>query len=81
MATLAALAFIVFLFWHLNMHYMNVLFAVLGFRVFTVYAPMDGNPLTGKGSIILITKRVAISPGEKITAYRLSDTVCLEVEE
>ena len=26
--TLAALAFIVFLFWHLNLHYMNLLFAV-----------------------------------------------------
>jgi hypothetical protein len=32
----------VFLFWHLNLHYMNLLFAALGFRVFTVYPPADG---------------------------------------
>ena len=30
-ASFAALAFIVFLFWHLNLHYMNLLFAALGF--------------------------------------------------
>ena len=47
-ATLAALAFIVFLFWHLNLHYMNLLFAVRGLRVFTVYPPADGNALTAR---------------------------------
>ncbi len=79
-ATLAALAFIVFLFWHLNLHYMNLLFAVLGYRVFTVYPPADGNPLTGKTRHAVITRRVSLSHGEKLTTYRLSDTVYLEAE-
>jgi len=79
-ATVAALAFIVFLFWHLNLHYMNLLFAALGFRVFTVYPPADGNPLTGKTRHALITRRVSLASGDRIVAYRLSDTVYLEAE-
>jgi hypothetical protein len=78
--TLAALSFIVFLFWHLNLHYMNLVFAVLGYRVFTVYPSADGNPLTGRTRYAVITHRVSLSQGEKITTYRLSDTVYLEAE-
>lgn len=76
--SLAALAFIVFLFWYLNLHYVNFLFALFGYRVFTVYAPVDGQPLSGKTPYALITRRVALVPGEHIVAYRLSDTVYLE---
>lgn len=75
----AALAFIVFLFWHLNLHYMNLLFAALGYRVFTVYPPDDGNPITGKTSLAVITRRVSLTVGERFVAYRLSDTVYVEV--
>jgi hypothetical protein len=78
-ASLAALAFILFLFWHLNLHYMNLIFAVLGHRVFTV-SPPDGNPLTGRTRQAVITRRVSLEPGDKIFAYRLSNTVYLEVE-
>lgn len=77
-AALAALAFIVFLFWHLNLHYMNVLFAVFGYYVFTVYPREGDNPLSGKTSLVLITKRVAVPDGERIKAYRLSNTVYFE---
>ncbi len=79
-ASVAALAFIVFLFWHLNLHYMNLLFAALGYRVFTVYPPADGNPLTGKTRHAVITRRVSLASGERLIAYRLSDTVYLEAE-
>ena len=79
-ATLAAVSFIVFLFWHLNLHYMNLAFAVFRYRVFTVYPPVDGNPLTGKARCVVITRRVSLSPNEKLTTYRVSDTVYLEVE-
>lgn len=79
-ATVAALAFIVFLFWHLNLHYMNLIFAARGFRVFTVYPPTDGNPLTGKTRYAVITRRVSLAPGDRLVAYRLSDTVYLEAD-
>lgn len=77
-SSLAALAFIVFLFWHLNLHYMNLVFAARGYRVFTVYPPVDTNRLTGKASFALITRRVTLVAGDRVTAYRLSDTVYLE---
>ena len=79
-ATLAALTFIVFLFSHLNLHYMNLLFALRGLRVFTVYPPADRNPLTAKTRQALITRRVSLTPGEQVIAYRLSDTVYLEAD-
>ena len=75
---LAALAFIVFLFWNLNLHYMNIVFAAAGYRVFTVYPPMDDNPFSGRTSNVLITKRVVLVSGKHIIAYRLSDTVFFE---
>lgn len=80
-AALAALGFIVFLFWHLNLHYMNLLFAALGYRVFTLYPPADGNPLSGRTAQILITRRVSVLAGDRVTAYRISDTVYFEVNE
>lgn len=79
-ATIAAVAFIVFLFWHLNLHYMNLIFAARGFRVFTISPLPDGNPLTSKTSNAFITKRVAISPGDRLVGYRLSNTVYLEAD-
>lgn len=82
MATaLVALAFIVFLFWHLNLHYMNVLFAAFGYHVFTIYPVKEGGPLSGKVSLVLITKRVSVPDGEKLEAYRLSNTVYFESGE
>lgn len=77
-ATLAALIFIIFLFWHLNLHYMNVLFALFGYRVFTLYPPKAENPISGKESKVLITRRTYIPEGEKLDVYRLSDTVYFE---
>lgn len=80
-ALLSALAFVVFLFWHLNLHYMNILFAIRGYRVFTVSPPEDENPLSGRISQVLITPRVALAAGQHIIAYRLSDTVYFEVQQ
>jgi hypothetical protein len=56
-------------------------FAALGYRVFTVYPPADNNPITGKATHALITRRVSLASGERIIAYRLSDTVYLEADQ
>lgn len=77
-SSLAALGFIVFLFWHLNLHYMNLAFAVRGYRVFTVYPPSDGNSLSGQGAFVLITRRGSLRPSQRLVVYRVSDTVYLE---
>ena len=80
MAIILALAFIVFLFWHLNLHYMNVIFAIFGYRVFTVSPPQDENPYTGREPFILITRRRNLSPNDLLVAHRLSDTVYMEMK-
>ena len=80
-AEFAALGFIIFLFWHLNLYYLNILFAMRGYRIFTVYPPTDDNPITGKESQVLITRRVTVSPGDRLVVYRLSDTVYLEMDK
>lgn len=80
-AAIAALGFVIFLFWHLNLHYMNLLFAIRGYRVFTIHPILDGNPLGGKTSLVLITKRVSVSLNERIMAFRISDTVFFEAEQ
>jgi len=79
-ATLMAVCFIVFLFCNCNLHYMNVLFAFFGYRIFTICPPDDGNPQSGRESVVLITRRATIFPGERILPCRISNSVYLEVE-
>jgi hypothetical protein len=75
----AAFVFIVFLFWHMNLHYMNVFFAVLGFRAYTV--EMTGRDGAPGGSVVLLSKRIAPPAAlASIDALRLSDTVFVEKE-
>jgi hypothetical protein len=76
-ATSVALLFIIFLFWHLNMHYMNLIFAIRGYRVFTV-TPDPNDPIGGKVPFVVLTKRSALPDGTKLETYRLSDTVFIE---
>jgi hypothetical protein len=78
-ALLTALSFVVFLFWHLNLHYMNIWYAIRGYRVFVVSPPQESNPVSGRASFVLITTRTEVFSGESIEAYRLSDTLYFEV--
>ena len=43
-AIAVALLLIVGLFWHLRLHYVNVLLAIMHYQVFTVYPPQDASP-------------------------------------
>ena len=73
-----ALAVIVFLFWHLRLHYVNILFAVLNYRAFTIHPPPKGNRFTGTEPIVVLSTRYRLSEGENINAYRITDSVYLE---
>lgn len=77
-AMCAALGFIVFLFWQLNLHHLNLIFAILRYKVFSVSSPDDGNPHTGRESFVIITRRKTLSEGLDLRAYRLSNTVYWE---
>lgn len=78
-ATLAALGFIAFVFWYMNLYYMNLLLVLLGYRVFTLHPDSTSGPLAGQLSYVLITRRPALAKGEHIPSYRISNTVYLEV--
>ncbi len=76
-ATVLALVFILFMFWNLNMHYMNLLFAIRGYRVFTVSRETN-NEFEGKAVFVLLTRRTFLIEGDKMETYRLSDSVFIE---
>lgn len=76
-ATFMAILFILFVFWHLNMHYMNLLFAARGYHVFTV-APDASERYGTKTPFVLLTQRNTLVKGEEIETYRISDTVFIE---
>ena len=78
LAMCAALGLIIFLFWRLNLHYLNLFFAIAGYQVFTVSPPEEENSYTGQESFVLITRRKQLQEGERFVAFRLSDTVFLE---
>ena len=78
-AVAAAFAFIVFLFWHMNLHYMNIAFAVLGYRVYTT--EMKGRGGAAGDTVVLLSKRTSPpAVGTSIDGLRISDTVFVEKE-
>lgn len=77
-AMIVALGFVVFIFWHLNLHYMNIFFAFRGYRVFTVRPPTTNNPFSSGRSYVVITKRETLVAGERPIMYRISNTVYFE---
>ncbi len=77
-ATVAALALIVLLFWHFNLHYINLYFLIRGYRVFTVHPAENANPHSENVSWTLITRRSSLPAGRKLTVYRITNTVYLE---
>jgi hypothetical protein len=79
-ALLTAVGFVIFMFWHLDLHYMNIIFAIRGYRVFTILPREDDNPISGRVSLVLVTARTSVLRGDRIVAYRLSDTVYFETK-
>lgn len=80
-SAVVAFVFIVFLFWHLNMHYMNIFFAIFGYRVFTITPIITGNDKhSGKESFVVLTKRALLAKGDNIRLLRLSNTVYFDME-
>lgn len=78
-AALLAFGMIVFLFWRLNLHYANIYFALRKYYVFSVALPVDDdNPISDRGTYVLITRRPHVYSGTYVKAYRLSTNVYME---
>ena len=79
LSVFAAFVFIVFIFWHMNLHYMNILFALAGYQVFTVQARTSTqNEASASRTLVILSKRHAIPPETQIDGFRLSDSVLIE---
>lgn len=70
---ICAVAFVVFIMWRMNLHYINLFFAFLGFKVYTItLSEEDGR------RVILLSKRNYITTGTSFKGIRLSNTVFIE---
>lgn len=78
-----ATCMIMFLFWHMRLHYMNFVFALLGYNIFTVKidAGIDARGPRPPGTWVVISRRSAILNGETLTGYRLGGLVLADKAE
>lgn len=71
-AMMFAICFVIFVLWNMNLHFVNILFAFMGYRVFTIES-FD--------SAILLTTRTTIPKDLKeLKVHRLSNTVFIELK-
>jgi len=80
-AMCVALCLLAFVFWKLNQHYLNILLALFGYRIFTVTSPEDGNSYTGREQLVLITWRKSLQENKEYSVCRITNTVYLEKHE
>lgn len=75
--TLFLFSIMAFASWHLRVFYINVFFAIFGYRIFKITQPE--NPLShGIDERILISKRTQIDKGTKLEAVNLGGNVYYE---
>ncbi len=60
LSVLAATVLIVFIFWHMNLHYINLVFAVLGYTVFTVDVATSSSDKSKTRTAVVLSKRYRI---------------------
>jgi hypothetical protein len=77
-----ALVFVMFLFWHMRLHYMNLFFALWGYRIFTVEAKIGTTETDRKRerfvTYAVISRRHFIPDDDTITGYRLGGRVLFD---
>lgn len=78
LATLFALSLIVILFWFSRLHYLNLIFALIGYKTFTVTRRHPDSNFNKTTKVVVLSKRDQINPNEKIICYRLSHDFWIE---
>ena len=81
-AVFVALIFVIFLFWHMRLHYMNLFFAIFEYRIFTVEAVsgiMQGNDTSERfETYAVLSKRHHLSVSKSLTGWRLGGNVLVD---
>ncbi len=71
-AMISAIFFVVFVLWNMNLHFINILFAILGYRVYTI---------DSYNCSVLLTKRTRIPSNIKeLKVHRISNSVFIELK-
>ena len=78
LAVVVAFAFVVFIFWHMKLHYLNVFLALRGYTIFTVETPSNGAKGSKDFTYALISKRHNLESGKPVTGYRLGGNVLVD---
>ncbi len=72
-AIIFAICFVIFVLWNMNLHFVNILLALQGYRVFTIES---------SDSAILLTTRTTLPKNIKeLKVHRLSNTVFIELKK
>jgi hypothetical protein len=77
-ASILMIILVVFLFWKLGLHYVNIWFALLGFQLFSINAPPTNNPYSGREAFILLSRRRYLDVGSNIRVVRLGRSLYME---
>lgn len=67
-----ALLIVLFVLWNMNLHFINIIFAFGGYKVFTI-PEMDG--------AVLLTTRHSLSNANQLLVHRLSNSVFIEFKD
>lgn len=74
--------FVMFLFWHMRLHYMNLFFALRGYRIFTIEARIGTTEKDRKSNrfvtYAVISRRHFIPDDDTLTGYRLGGRVLFD---
>lgn len=75
-ALLCTFIFVMYIFLHMELYYMNFFFAFFGYRVLSI----KPDPASGAFSVshVLITKRTSFPPNQILTPLRLTDFLLFE---
>lgn len=81
-AVFVALLFVLFIFWHMRLHYMNLFFALFGYKIFTVEAESRTEVARGIAPKLItyavLSKRHHLTPEEVLTGWRLGGNVLVD---
>lgn len=81
-AVSVALLFVLFLFWHMRLHYMNLFFALFGYKIFTVEAGSRTEVADGIApklvTYAVLSKRHHLTPEKPLTGWRLGGHVLVD---
>jgi len=70
-SALCALLFVVYIFGHMELYYMNFFFSLAGYRILSIRSDASSGSLSV--SHVLITKRTSLSPTQEIQPVRITD--------